>query len=200
MKTKTGLLALGLLTLVGSTIVDCGGSDSSTATTGGSKSTAGSSATTAGASSGGGTTGTAGSSAATAGTSSTGGNAATGGNSGTAGTNNNQAGAPDVGAGGAGGAGANPAGCPALMPADGTMCVAMDGLRGGCDYGTMNCSCRGRNMPTWQCMDTIGAGGAGPVFGNATCPAKAKTGNACTGQGLCAGQRCYCNKDKVTCF
>ncbi len=208
MKMKTGLLALGLLTFAGTTIVNCGGSSDESSSTGtagkgGTNSTAGSSSTagnasTAGTSSTGGNTGTAGSSASTAGTASTGGNAATGGNSGTAGNNNNQGGAPDIGAGGAG---TNPPGCPAAMPAEGTMCMQ---VQGACDYGDMSCRCRrangGGNMRTWQCDPAIGAGGAPGGFGQATCPANAQDGDACTGQGLCAGQQCFCAQGMTNCF
>ncbi len=209
MKTKTGLVALGLFALAGVNIVNCGGSsdDSSSSTStsgkGGTKSTAGSSSTgggtsTAGSSSGGSATGTAGSAASTAGNSSTGGTPGTAGNTGTAGRNN-QGGANDnPGAGGAD----NAPGCPAAMPADGSMCTQMNQVRGGCDYGDMNCRCARANggMRTWQCDGAIGAGGAPGGFGQATCPANAKDGDDCTGFGQCTGQpTCFCFQGNTNC-
>ncbi len=204
MKMKTGLWALGLFTLAGTTIVNCGGSsddgdDTGTSGQAGTKTTAGSSstggATTAGTSSTGGNTGTAGSS-----TAGTGGTGTAGTNSGTAG-DSNQGGANDnPGAGG----GDNSPGCPATMPADGSMCTQENNVRGGCDYGAMNCRCArngGGQMRSWQCEDAnLGAGGDNGGFGNATCPANAMDGNDCTGFGLCPGQAtCFCFQGNVNC-
>jgi len=192
MKANTGLLALGLFAVAGMVTVSCGGSSDSDDDNG----TAGTSAGTtskAGNSAAGTTSSTAGTANGTGGTGN--GNGGTANNNG--GRNNNNGGANDFP--GLGGAGFDVPGCPAGA-ADGATCAAGDPQ--ACQLNdTTYCGCRGT---TWTCLDPgdLGAGGAGPVFGQATCPAGAKTGDACTnGPGLCTGQQCFCGQNSmVTCF
>jgi hypothetical protein len=215
MKTKTGILALGLLTLAGVVVVSCGGSsdtgDTGTSTAGTTSTTGGNG--TAGSSTSGGTNSSSGT-GTSAGTSNTSGNT-NGGNT-TAGTNtnggntnggttNNTAGAQDAAGAPAAVGGAAATGCPATQPADGTACTQAEAGFQGCNYSndTVNCRCRrvnGGQMRQWQCMDVAGAAGAGS--GGTTCPDNANTGDTCTnGPGLCAGQQCFCGANNmVTCF
>lgn len=211
MKMKTGLWALGLFAMTSAVIVSCGGSsdDNNSGGAGSSNNTAGSGNNTAGnstagssssAGSGNNSSGsgnnTAGSGNNTAGT----GNGGTGNNGGTA---NNAGGDATVNPG-AGGDG--PAGCPASQPPANTACMRGDGGFMGCAYGDQTCRCqRGQNnMRTWVCTATQnpGAGGDNGGFGQATCPANAKDGDACTnGPGICTGQQCFCTQNNtVNCF
>jgi hypothetical protein len=205
MKTNTALLWTGLFTLAGAVTISCGGSsdeDNGNGSTAGTTSnTAGTTSSTAGTTGNGGTTSTGGTTSNTAGTT----NNTAGTTNNTAGTNNNNGGAADPGTGGAadpGTGGAAADGCPASMPADGSMCMQGDSPFQGCDYGDMNCRCRranGGQMREWQCEAAQGAGGAGN-FGDAVCPADAQDGDPCTGTGLCAGQQCFCNNEETNCF
>jgi hypothetical protein len=216
MKTKTGLLALGLITLSGVVVVSCGGSSDDTSnnpTAGTTSTTAGTTSTTGGNTSAGTTSNTSGTATNTSGTANNNGGNTTGGTANGGNTNGgrNQGGRNNGGNQNAGGdpgnnnnGGAAADGCPAAMPADGSMCTqAQSGVQ-GCDYGDMNCRCRraqgGGNMRTWQCMDAIGAGGAGNGFPMATCPANAQDGDPCTGTGLCPGQQCFCAQAMTNCF
>jgi hypothetical protein len=199
MKTKTALLAMGLFTLAGAVTISCGGSSDEDNDTGSTAGTAGTTST-AGTTGNGGTT-------STAGTTSNGGttNNTAGTTNNTAGTTNNNGGAVDPGTGGAtdpGAGGAAAEGCPATMPADGSMCMQGDSPLQGCDYGDTTCACRraGGQMREWQCEDAnAGAGGAGGL-GDAVCPADAMDGEPCTGTGLCAGQQCFCDGEETNCF
>jgi hypothetical protein len=129
---------------------------------------------------------------------------------GTGGTGNNNGGTANNAGGdgptnpGAGGDG--PAGCPATQPPANTACMRGDGGFMGCAYGDQTCRCqRGQNnMRTWVCAATQnpGAGGDNGGFGQATCPANAQDGDACSnGPGLCTGQQCFCTQNNmVNCF
>jgi hypothetical protein len=220
MKTKTALLWVGLFTLAGAVTTSCGGTsdDGNLFTAGTTGNTAGATAgppATGGTTSAGGrtnntagannnaagTSNTAGTNSNTAGTNSNtaGTNSNTAGtNNNTAGTNNNTGGTADSGAGGApdpGVGGAGDDGCPTTMPVDGAMCMQGDYPFQGCDYGDTSCRCRrvnGGQMRAWRCEAAQGSG--------ATCPADAMDGDPCTGQGLCAGQMCFCNNGQTNCF
>ena len=199
MKTNTALLWMGVFTLGGAATISCGGgTDDITlfaAGTSGTTATAGTTATGGMTSTGGTTSHTAGTTNNTAGTTT---NNTAGSNNNTAGTSNT-GGSSNPGTGGAPGSdagGAGPDGCPATMPADGTMCAQGDSPFQGCDYGDMNCRCRrangGGQMRAWQCDAAQGA--------DVVCPADAMDGDPCTGQGLCAGQQCFCNNEQTNCF
>lgn len=198
MKTKTGLLVLGLFTIAGALTVACGSSSSD----GDNTSTAGTSGNSAGTSSGG--KGTAGTSSS-AGTTNNG--AGTGNNGGTAnnnGGNANNGGRNNTGGfnPGLGGAGPDLPDCPATAET-GEACTRMNGGNNVCQVDdTTFCVCQGQNDATWTCTDLgdIGAGGAGPIGGAVTCPANAKNGDTCTGLGLCPGsQTCGCGFGTVYC-
>jgi hypothetical protein len=208
MNKTTGLWALNLITIGTALIISCGGSsDDGDTTTGGSSSTSGSS--TGGSASGG--TSSAGSTSGgttSAGTSSTAGT--TTGGTGSGGTGNNAGGdGPGPGAGGDGpsaGGNGNADECPASQPTDGAECEVPGFM--GCDYGDITCRCQrqqggqGQGARTWNCDDggNNGAGGDNG-FGDATCPANAEDGDACTGTGLCTGQQgCVCFNEEVNCF
>lgn len=194
MKTKTGLLALGVFTIAGALTVSCGGSDSSDDTP-----TAGSTGTSAGTSSGG--NGSAGKTSS-AGTTNSGAGTANnnGGTTNNGGTNTNQGGAPDFP--GLGGAGPNLPDCPATAMA-GEPCTRMNGGNNVCQVDdTTFCVCQGQPNPTWTCPDLgdLGAGGDGGLGGTVTCPAAPKNGDTCTGLGLCPGsQTCGCGFGTVYC-
>lgn len=212
MKTNAALLWMGLFTLAGVATMSCGSSSDNgtlfTAGTTGNIAGTTSSATAGMTSTGGTTSNTAGTNSNTAGTTSntagTTGNTAgsngntAGSNGNTAGSNNNSGGSFDPGTGGAadpGTGGASADGCPATMPAEGAMCMQGDSPFEGCSYGDMNCRCRranGGQMRAWQCEAAQGA--------DAVCPADAMDGDPCTGQGLCAGQQCFCNNQETNCF
>lgn len=202
MNIKTGLFGLGLLVAAGTVTVSCGGSDGDTDDSGGSSSTAGTSAT-AGSSNGGSSNGTAGSTNGTAGTNNNGGNT-----NGTAGTNNNNGGNTNGGRNNQGGEGpifgggeGNIPGCPATQPMDGSDCERTQQNRFGCPYDNIVCQCQGQqDNRTWSCEEPQGFGGAGPDFGDATCPDNAMSGDDCEGTGLCDGQQCFCNDGNVMCF
>jgi hypothetical protein len=213
MKMKTGLWALGLFAMTSAVIVSCGGSsdDDNGGKAGSGNNSAGNSS--AGTSSNAGTSSSAGSGNNTAGSgNNTAGsgnnNGGTGNNNGGTGNNNggtaNNAGGDGPTNPGAGGDG--PAGCPATQPAANTMCQRGDGGIMGCSYGDQTCRCqRGQNnMRAWVCTATQnpGAGGDNGGFGQATCPANAQDGDACTnGPGLCTGQQCFCTQNNmVNCF
>lgn len=195
MKATTGLLALGLFTLAGVVTISCGGSSDD----GDSDNKAGSSS--AGKGSGGGSNGGT-SSAGT--TSKTGGSSSSGG-SGTAGTTGNNGGRNNNQGGNNPGAGGdfNLDECGDGV-IDGMPCERMQGAANTCQVNdTTYCTCQGRNDDTtWTCQDfgDIGAGGNGGIFGDLTCPANPKTGDACTGLGACPGsQTCACAGGTVYC-
>jgi hypothetical protein len=200
MKTNSALLALGLFTLAGVVTVSCGGSsgsDDSPGSAGTTSTTAGSG--TGGSSSGAGTSSTGGADSSTAGTaSSTAGTANTGGtNNGTAGTQNNSAGAPDLGAAGAG---FGVSSCAAGVM-DGGTCMRAQGQINTCQLNdTTYCTCNGRNMPTWTCVDLSdvpGAGGAGPGGFQANCGDAPMNGDDCRGFGSCGTGTCVCLQGSV---
>jgi hypothetical protein len=207
MNKKTGLWALSLFAISGSVVISCGGSsdgDDMPGSTAGSSSSSGSSSggsggTTAGTSSTAGTTSTSGA-GNTAGTATTGGTATGGAAAG--GTGPFPVGGDGPTFPGAGGDGNNAA-CPATQPTDGETCTLMSGMI-DCDYADVTCNCRrvnGGMTRAWDCGgDNPGAGGAGPGFGDAMCPADAQDGADCTGVGQCAGQQCFCFNDQVNCF
>src|SRR5258708_347287 len=146
MKTKTGLLALGLFTFAGAMMVSCGGSSDTGTDTG----TAGKTSTAGNTGVAGTTNNTAGTTNNTAGTT----NNTAGNTNNNGGNTNNNAGAPDQPAGGAGN---NPQGCPATQPAADSMCMRPANQQGPfeCAYGGDTlCACRRVNntqMRTWQC-------------------------------------------------
>jgi len=228
MKTKTGLLALGLFTFTATAVVNCGGSSedgngsTGTAGKGGSSSMAGSSSkagstgsTTAGTASGGADSGTTGMTSPTGGSSGT---AGTGGRPGFGGDNGFPGFGGDNGFPGFGGdngfpgfGGANsftPADCPAGTVDGGMYMRAMGQGTNACVQADGSfCTCQraqGNGMSTYRCFTAmLGAGGDNGGFGAATCPDAAKSGDDCTdGPGACTGQnRCFCNQqNKITCF
>jgi hypothetical protein len=189
MNIKTGLFGLGLLVAAGAAMVSCGGSDGDTDETGGSSSTAGSSS--GGSSTAGTTNGTSGNTNGTAGTTNNNGGNTTGGR------NNNPGGEGPVFGGGEG----NVPGCPATQPAEDSDCERTMQNRFGCPYGDVVCQCNGQqDSRTWSCEEPQGFGGAGPDFGDATCPDNAMTGQDCEGLGPCPGQDgCFCGNGNVFC-
>jgi|GEM_PF-3960172 len=192
MKTKTGLLALGVFTIAGVLTVACGSSSSD----GDDTPTAGTTGTSAGTSSGGkgsaGNSGLAGTTNSGAGTAnSNGGTTSNGGRNNVGGFNP-----------GAGGAGIDLPDCPATAM-DGEPCTRMDGDNNVCQVNeTTFCVCQGQNEAAWACPDLgdLGAGGDGGLGGAVTCPAAPKNGDTCTGLGLCPGsQMCGCAFGTVYC-
>lgn len=204
MKTKTGLLALGVFTIAGALTVSCGGSSDSTDN----PSTAGSTSTGAGNGSGGngsaGRSSSAGTTNSGAGTANSG--AGTANNNG--GTANNNGGRNNTGGfnPGAGGDGPNLPDCPATAET-GKPCTRTNGQTNACQVDDSTyCVCQGQNNSTWFCpnLGDIGAGGAGGagggLGGTVTCPANAKNGDTCTGLGVCPGsQTCGCGFGTVYC-
>jgi hypothetical protein len=188
MMTKTGLLALGVFTIAGALTLSCGGSDSSDGTP-----TAGSSGSSTGGNSGAGKPSSAGTTNSGAGTASN--NGGTNNNGGfTTGGRNTQGGfGPGVG-----GAGPDLPDCPATA-IEGEPCTPMNEIS-ACQVDDSNyCICQGQD-PTWICPDLgdIGAGGA--FGGGVTCPANAKSGDDCTGFGLCPTvATCGCLGGSVLC-
>jgi len=189
MKTKTGLLALGVFTIAGAMTVSCGGSDSSDDTSAGTSSGGNGSA---GKSSSAGTTnngaGTANNNGGTA--NNNGGRNNNGGTANNNGGRNNNLGGFDPGAGGAG---IDLPDCPATAM-DGEPCTPENGSNNACQVdATSFCVCQGQD-PTWICPDlgdigAGGAGGAGGLGGAVTCPANVKSGDTCTGLGVCPGSQ-----------
>ena len=194
MKTKTGLLAVGVFTIAGALTVSCGGSSDNTNDT----SMAGSTSANGGTSSG--SKGTAGNTSS-AGTTDNGGTTASGGR-------NNQGGFGQGGFNlGAGGAAPQLPDCPAAA-VDGAACTPMNGGVNACQVDTTSfCLCQGQTNPVWVCPDLgglLGAGGAGGagglLGGTVTCPATAMSGDDCTGLGVCPGaETCGCLFGKVIC-
>lgn len=193
MKANTSLWVLGLFTIAGAITVSCGGSsDGDNDNAAGTSSTSAGSTSKAGTSSSAGTSNNSGGTANnTGGTGNSGGRASNGGNVNTGGL------FP-----GLGGAGFDVPGCP-----DGTKTggeCTPGGAEAACQLDdTTYCGCQGGDEPTWICIDPsdFGQGGQGPGLFEAECPANAKSGDACTGLGLCTGQQCVCGQDsKVTCF
>jgi hypothetical protein len=190
MKTKTGLLALGFFTIAGALTMSCGGSDSSDGNP-----TAGSSGKGSGGNSSAGKPSSAGTTNSGAGTASNNGGS-TGNNGGTNdGGRNTQGGFGP----GLGGAGADLPDCPATA-VEGQPCTPMGGTISACQVDDSNyCICQGQD-PTWICPDLGDIGGGGAAGGGVTCPANAKSGDACTGFGLCPTvATCGCLGGSVLC-
>lgn len=195
MKTKTGLLALGLFTIAGAFTVSCGGSSDSDDNT-----------PTAGTSSGGSGSGGKSSSAGTtnnrAGTANDGGTATNNGGTTNSGGRNNNGGRNNTGGFNPGGGAPNLPDCPDSA-GSGKPCTP-DGNNNACQLDdTSFCICSGQQNPTWSCpnLGDFGAGGDGGGLGGAvTCPADGKNGDVCTGTGVCPGsQTCGCLFGSLIC-
>ena len=84
---------------------------------------------------------------------------------------------------------------------DGMPCERMQGGANARQVDdTTYCTCPGGNEPKWVCIDPTDFGQGGADGGGVTCPANPKTGDACTGLGLCPGSTtCGCGLGSVYC-
>lgn len=201
MNMKSGLMALGLFGVAAALTISCGGSSDDG---GDSTPKAGSSSSSSGSGSGGNGSNTGGNGSTTAGTTASNGgtdsNSAGGDGSDvpSLGGRSNNGGSFNFPVGGDGGI--DIVDCPKGAKSGDKCtdnCINADGMSGCvCAQGSYFCVSRG---------GTGGAGSGGANGGtggvpSATCPANAKTGDSCTGFGVCTGsQTCGCLNDKVYC-